>query len=162
MTAIEIELAVAKFLNWRTHLIIPNVSWSLFEYEMDMAVITKSNRLWEVEIKVSKSDLKADLKKRRQHNDHRVSRLYFAIPESLVPNIELIPERAGVLMVLPDFKVIEIRKPKILPAPALDTQEINKLQKLLSMRIWGLKRKLIRMRNSRQTHPARNPTDETF
>lgn len=149
MNSLEVELAVAKYLNFRTHLIIPNVSWGLFDYEMDMAVITKSGRLWEVEIKVSKSDLKADLKKRRQHNDHRVSRLYFAIPESMAQSIELIPERSGVLVVKPDFKVVEIRKPKINAAPALEEKEIQKLQHLLAMRIWGLKRKLNRLRKSK-------------
>ena len=149
LNALDIELAVAKKIGWRSHLIIPNVSWGLFDYEMDMAIVTKSNKLWEVEIKISKADLKADLKKRRQHNDFRLSRLYFAIPKKLMNCIDLIPDRAGVFVVWSQSLAI-LHRPAIENrlAPDLTEKEIQKLQHLLAMRIWGVKRKLIRMRNN--------------
>ena len=149
MNSLDIEIAVAQHIGHRQHLIVPNVWWGLgFLHELDLAVLTKSGRLWEVEIKVSKSDMKADKKKYHGHMDpmNRISRLYFAVPETLKSCIDLIPETAGFLVVLNRNNrtyVEETRKPKtIKSARQLTDDERHKLYHLGAMRIWGLKKKL--------------------
>ena len=153
LTTIDIEVAVAKHLNYRQHLIVPNVFWGMgFNHELDLAVITKARYLWEVEIKVSKSDLKADLLKRHQHFNILISRLYFAIPEALLDFMELIPERAGIFVVSaapplyknwPKISVKEVRKAKInKSAKPLNEKQMQKMYHLAAMRIWRLKEKL--------------------
>jgi len=149
MKSLDIEIAVAEHLKWRRNLVVPNVWWGLgFHHELDLAVLTKSGRLWEVEIKVSKADLKADKKKYCAHIDpmNRISRLYFAVPEKLENCIDLIPEHAGFLVVVNSngyTHVKEVRKPKIIKsARQLTDAEIQKLYHLGAMRIWGLKKKL--------------------
>ena len=166
MNSLDIEIAVAQHIGHRQHLIVPNVWWGLgFQHELDLAVLTKSGRLWEVEIKVSKSDLKADKKKYCAHMDpqNRISRLYFAVPEKLENCIDLIPKTAGFLVVLErQYKAVyqndksgtrihveERRKPKIIKsARKLSDAEIQKLYHLGAMRIWNLKKKLQKARQT--------------
>lgn len=156
MKAEDIEIAVAKYLNYRQNFIVPNVSWGLgFRHELDLAVVTKSGYLWEVEIKISKSDLKADQKKWHNHADSRISRLYFAIPEELEGCIDLVPECAGIFSVRKRVQksdgtyaafsgVKKIREAKRnREAEPITDKEIRKLYHLSSMRIWGLKQRLI-------------------
>jgi len=63
MTSKEIEILVADYFNYRANLIVPNVSWGLGVHECDILVLTKAGYAWEVEIKTSVADVKADLKK---------------------------------------------------------------------------------------------------
>jgi len=59
----DIEFAVAKYFNFRKNLIVPNVSWGFNIHECDLLIVRKSGYAIEVEIKISKSDFKADFKK---------------------------------------------------------------------------------------------------
>lgn len=98
----DIELAINNYFNYnRRYVIVPNISWGLgFQHELDLLVLTNNNHVWEVEIKVSKSDLKADLKKRHGHYSNKIRRLYFAVPKELQEDaLLLIPERAGLFVV---------------------------------------------------------------
>jgi hypothetical protein len=52
-------------------------------YEADFIYINKHKYLFEVEIKISISDFKADFNKRLYHNHPKVRALYYAIPEEL-------------------------------------------------------------------------------
>ena len=64
-TAAEIEVVVAQYFDPRRNVIVPNVWWGWgLRHECDLVVMTKTGYAYEVEIKVSRSDLKADLKKR--------------------------------------------------------------------------------------------------
>ena len=84
LTVEEIQWNVANFLaNFRTDIIIPNLSWGMLNYEADLIIISKSHYMTEVEIKRSLSDLKADFKKDVLHNDERVRDLYYALPASI-------------------------------------------------------------------------------
>jgi hypothetical protein len=66
MKAIHVELAVASYFGIRRHLIVPNVSWGLgLRHECDLLIVRESGFAAEVEIKVSKSDLKKDVEKRK-------------------------------------------------------------------------------------------------
>jgi hypothetical protein len=146
----DIELAINNYLNYnRRFVIVPNISWGLgFQHELDLLVLTNKNYVWEVEIKISKSDLKADLKKRHGHYSNKIRRLYFAVPKFLEKDaLLLIPERAGLFLVERNesglSKVELIKKPKTnLLAVPLEPQEIEHLYKLIQLRYWTLKRNL--------------------
>ena len=99
--ACEIEEAVFRYFDPRRNIIVPNVWCGLgFGHEIDVLVCSKNKYCTEVEIKVSLSDLKADIKKPHGHYDERLRRLYFAVPKILEKaSLELIPDRAGLLVV---------------------------------------------------------------
>ena len=109
LNSADIEVAVAKYFKPRTHLIVPNISWGMNIHECDLLILNGSNYAVEVEIKISKSDVKADLKKGHGHKSNRIKRLFFAIPEHLnTPDvIELIPERAGIFVVSERYPVYQ-------------------------------------------------------
>ncbi|MBT9170538.1 MAG: hypothetical protein DDT18_00881 [Actinobacteria bacterium] len=99
ITVSEIELAVADYFNPRVNLIVPNISWGMFLHECDMLIVTKNNYAYEVEIKTTKSDLVADQKKRHNHSNKKIKKLYFAIPDYLLQYAEYIPDHAGIIVV---------------------------------------------------------------
>lgn len=148
----DIEIAIARYLNPRQNLIVPNVSWGLnLNHEVDLLILTNSGYAWEVEIKVSLSDLKRDKLKLHGHYSDKIKRLYFAIPEYLEKQaLPYIPERAGLFVVGKDVRLI--KAPKInIRAIKLDTYEIKKLYELAAMRIWLLKECIYRLQ--RGQHP---------
>lgn len=145
----EMECAVARFLNPRANLIVPNVSWGMGVHECDLFVLTNADYAWEVEIKVSKADLKKDAEKWHGHVSNRIRRLYFAVPDYLSDAIDMIPDRAGVLVFHPEEKRFWKRVTKLREAETNKTAqkltdvERYKLARLGALRIWALKRKLI-------------------
>ncbi len=145
-TAVEIESRIAEYFDPRRNVIIPNVWWGMgFNHECDLLVLTRSGYAYEVEIKTSRADLKADLKKKNGHYSPKIRKLYFAIPENLKPHIDLIPERAGILMVMQGGKypgmIEKIREAKPQESAHRFTVEQRiKLAELGTMRIWPLKR----------------------
>ncbi len=119
LNSADIEVAIANYFKPRTHLMVPNISWGMGLHECDMLILNGSNYAVEVEIKISKSDIKKDLEKKHGHNSNRIRRLFFAIPEHLnKPDvIELIPERAGILVVserLPVYQSLPYGDPNII------------------------------------------------
>jgi len=151
ITACDIEIAVAHKFNWRTTLIVPNVSWGwCLRHEADMIILRPSGWAMEVEIKVTKSDIKADLKKLNSHYSTRIRGLWFAVPDVLA-DCEFIPKEAGILSVSTTDKqffrtVTTIRSPKLNPhAERVTPAEFVKLAELGAMRIWSLKEKLLQM-----------------
>lgn len=150
MKTIEMELAVAQFFNWRVNTIVPNLSWGMGLHECDLLIITPQGYATEVEIKISLSDLKKDQLKEHKHNDKRIKRLYFAIPESLLKHSHLIPERAGILVVRNIdvtqnvWDTVKInRHPQVVNEGKFTEDEIKRITKLGTMRIWPLKKKII-------------------
>lgn len=148
LTASKIEIALANFFDFRRNIIVPNVSWGLLTHECDLLVITKSGYASEVEIKVSKSDLKRDLLKSHGHYSNLIKRLFFAIPEGLVKFQEFIPERAGIIQVIRGnlgygygCKILKRAKINKYAKP-LSTNEIIQLGRLASIRMWCLKKTL--------------------
>ena len=124
-------------------------------YEADLVVVTRARCAYEVELKVSKADLKADAKKRHIHNGSIFKGLWFAMPENIYEP-ELVPDRAGVLLVY-DYKYFNYgtqqeeiapnrvrveRKPKTKNVKLTEKQYI-KLLELMAMRVWKLKEKQI-------------------
>lgn len=144
MNAMDIERAMAHHIGIRTHVIVPNVSWAMFDYELDLCSLDiHSMYATEVEIKISKSDLKADLKKPHHHHNPWMHYLYFAMPESMQDCIDLVPEHAGIYLVKESNKWGE---PEVLKAKqAVVNKEAKKwddhkafeLARLASLRYWN-------------------------
>jgi hypothetical protein len=152
LNCLDIEIAIANHFDVRRNLIIPNVSWGMHLHECDLLIMTQSRYLYEVEIKISKADLKKDLNKRHGHNSDKIKRLYFAIPEKLKDCIDLIPERAGIILV-PEYenycrcKVVREAQnnPKANP---LTNEEVLNLSRLGVIRIFSLKKKIKNLKRS--------------
>jgi hypothetical protein len=147
----DIEIAVAQEFNYRQNIIVPNVSYGLgFQYELDILIVTKAGLMYEVEIKVSKQDLKADWKKAHHHDSPRIKGLWFAVPDYLEKEaLELIPKRAGLLSIYQSdwgpCLVRRVKYPKFnSKAPKITDKQRVKLGELAAMKIWSLKKHLYR------------------
>ena len=152
-TSKEIELAVARWFGIRKYVIVPNVSWGFLPYEADLLLLTRSGCIWEVEIKVSHSDLLKDKKKRHNHDSDKVRQLWFAIPERLLVYVLHIPERAGIIVVKKDGKVLRYRVPiSNLHARPLSDDDRFQLARLGALRIWPLKEKIAKMTIASSQH----------
>jgi len=145
VNATDIEVAVAKYFNWRVNLIVPNVSWGFFIHECDLLIVTKAGYCYEVEIKISRADLKADAKKRHGHRSDRLRKLFFAIPGQMLSSIDLIPSHAGVFSVWAGGYCKKEREAQTLPAQPISESERFQVARLGTMRIWGLKQKVTRL-----------------
>lgn len=146
LKCLDMEIALSAHFNPRQNLIVPNVSWGLNIHECDLLILSKAGYATEVEIKVSLSDLKRDLKKKHCHVDKadRIKSFYFAIPDYLekegTPHI---PERAGIIIVMQNRICRVVRMPKISNnAKPFRDEERFKLAHLAAMRIWTLKKRL--------------------
>src|SRR5690606_3778944 len=108
------------------------------------------DRFTEIEIKISKADLKADFKKAHGHRSKIISRLIYAVPKELEQvAIELIPKDAGLIVCewksLYPGSPIKLKaywkkmvKHKVIEVPSSAT--IQKFKELGCMRIWSLKK----------------------
>ena len=145
-TCTEIELVVAGYFNTRLNMVVPNIFWGLgLVHECDLFVLTKTGWAYEVEIKISKSDLKKDIKKNHLHSSNLLRKLYFAIPKKLESEINLIPEHAGILVIHNNGGVYKIREAKLNEKAIKVTAEQKiKLGQLAAMRIWNLKSEINR------------------
>ena len=135
----DIEIAVVRYFNPRANLIVPNVSWGFNLHECDLLVITAHNYAYEVEIKVSKSDLYRDKYKTHKHISERIKRLYFAIPETLLPYISEIPERAGIIVVDKHRQCHRFREAQVQTKYKISEHEKFVLARLGTLRFWSLK-----------------------
>lgn len=155
MTASDIEQALVKHYGRTQHLIVPNLSWGLLEYECDLFVVRKSGYCFEIEIKVSSADIAADLQKQKWinrggiesemfgrvgNNDYILREFWMAVPEELEDDINM-PKFAGILSIKkivynkeehyytlpfsPTYRVKVKRKPKIWTR-ARKIQEVEK------------------------------------
>lgn len=143
-TSNEIELAVTRYFGVQRHTIVPNVSWGMFPYELDMCVLNHRSRYaYEVEIKISRSDLRRDQKKGHHHdrNGNAIKGLWFAMPKKMFGCEDLVPETAGIMYIDEQGKVLISRKPKSNPVAIRWTfEQCYFLARLGTMRMWTLKR----------------------
>lgn len=158
ITAKQIEINLANYFNYRQNLIVPNISWGLLDYEADLLVMSKNGCITEVEIKVSKQDLIRDAEKRHSHNSNLVKYLYFAIPDKLLPFIDYIPKKAGILVLSKNndhyfeefcwyLTVKKIRDAEV-NRNLVKLTDTNRYQfaRLGAMRIWKLKKEIERLK----------------
>ncbi len=158
ITTLDIEIAVSKYFNPRANLIVPNVSWGLDLHEVDLLVLTKNNYAYEIEIKTSRTDLRADQKKRHGHRNGKISRLYFALPVDLCEwrNLELISERAGILVIDAEGRCKQIRKAVQSHNYQFTDKQRLALARLGTMRIWGMKEQIRSLwRNKNANHQGK-------
>ena len=84
-TVEEIQDALIKqFGNYKTDIIVPNVSYGLFDYEADLIIMTNTGYATEFDIKRSFSDFNNDFKKDKcAHNSPIIYRFYYVVPSSI-------------------------------------------------------------------------------
>lgn len=152
VNASQMSVVIARFFDTSKNIIVPNISWGLGIHECDVLVVTNAGYAIEVEIKTSRADIVADLKKRHGHNSKKLRSLMFAIPKSLEHCADLIPERAGIITVYEHennhrLYCSVLRKAKInIDAGKLSDKDILKVAKLGTMRIWNLKEEILELR----------------
>lgn len=133
----------------RSHYVVPEVSWGLgFTHRLDLLSIAMDTKIGtEIEIKVSKSDLKRDSQKKHGHYDSRIRQLYFAGPVELEEAFkEYAPLEAGIITVFFDEKsswhkwqcTIRRRPKRQKVYTAFTDKEIFSLLRLGNMRYWSL------------------------
>ena len=146
-TTAEMEIVIARYFDTRKNVIVPNVSHGMFRYEMDLCMLNMVGMYAsEVEIKISKSDLKADAKKPHHHDCVSIKYLWFAMPEKLKGCEEYVPEHAGILFVSSKGAVSVARKPvSNKSAQKWDYKKAFRLARLGTLRVWNLKESIQRM-----------------
>lgn len=164
-TCLEIEKACAVIWGWRQNMIVPNISWGAGIHECDLLVLSKAGWATEIEIKVSRSDLKKDAEKKHGHDSKKIKYLYFAIPDKLLNCIEFIPERAGIIAVYDNgsygFRATVHRQPEAnKEATKWTDKDRSNLGRLGCMRIWQLKSTVIGLINDRRltAHETEKPS----
>lgn len=145
-SSMEMEVYLATFLDARSNLVVPNVSWGLgLHHEADLVAVSSAGYAKEIEIKVTRQDLKADLKKRHDHPDRGVfKQLFFAVPAFLVEDAKTwAPAKAGIIGVDEGGFVWNVRMAAVTKVKPLPADTIQTLYRLAAMRIWTLKKKLL-------------------
>jgi hypothetical protein len=159
MVANDIEIALtvgyqSKF-NVRRYFVVPNVYWGIgLSHEADLLAISSSKYAHEIEIKVSVSDMKADLRKHKHSvQSFKIRALWYAMPVSIYDKVkETIPEKAGIITIDDNTRMSEvIRKPKInTSAKKISDRDYLKLGHLMTMRYWNLKETVFRYHRGKQ------------
>jgi len=150
---IEMEIALMSYFGIRQNIIVPNISWSfLYNHEADLIVLTGSSYATEIEIKVSKADLKKDKEKKHCHESDMIKYLDFAVPYELKDFALIeIPEHAGLLSVRKDGDYYWVNREKAAiknkNCRAWELGERQRLSELGCMRILGLKKKVFKLSN---------------
>lgn len=188
LTTLDMEVALIHAFNPRQNVIVPNVSWGIHDklyhslHECDLLVLSGSGYATEIEIKISKADLLKDMEKRHGHFHGMIRRFYYAVPDTLKAVAEgVIPERAGLLVVSTKDGYDYSRKGwdsyerHICNYYHLDTarecrantkalkwtdEQRNQLMRLGTMRIGGLKQKILILKSKIDAKVDRSDTDK--
>lgn len=151
MTEAEIQRHLALYVfEYRRYLCVPN-SNQFLDWEADLLVLSPSDWLYEIEIKSTLSDLKADIKKHK-HNfvwGHSyyplVWKMYYAMPLSVFEKVRdapPIPNHAGIITIDESNEMLyerAKRQREAKPNPSarkLTDQERYKLARLGALRYW--------------------------
>lgn len=145
------ECAVATWFNYRQNLIVPCVYWGLSDWhECDLLIVSKAGYCTEVEIKITRADLRRDAKKAHGHRNPGIKYLYFALPDYLEHCMEFVPDRAGVILVRAykegDWSPVcrRARAPICQKhAAKMTDRQRYQVARLGAIRIWDLKRRLV-------------------
>jgi hypothetical protein len=129
--------------------VVPNLSWGWgLNYEADLIAVSAARLAVEIEIKVSRSDLRADAQKDKWKPrmggpvalDSRISRFFYAVPMALVPDVEKLEggfPGAGIIGVEADHQSKIVRKAEVIKtARKVSDEEMMKLGHLVAMRYW--------------------------
>lgn len=144
ITTLEMELMLMRHFKFNKNIIVPNVGKGIKYknkplHECDLIMLSNSNYGTEIEIKISKQDLKNDFKKKHGHKHQLIKFFYYAVPHYLKKDaLELIPDNAGLLSI-DDKKVTVVRKPIKQDCVKWTDELVLKLCRLGTMRIYNLK-----------------------
>ena len=129
--------------------IIPNIYLGLLE--SDLISVTKAGYINEYEIKITRSDFKADFKKSKHlrfkhRNKTACAYFWFVTPEGLV-GIDEIPEYAGFIAVrkmkdrypFNGFACREIKRPPRLNSEKINTRQKDQILKGYMHRFWSMR-----------------------
>ena len=84
LTVKDIQARLAEHWGIRNHIIVPNVSWGLLDYEADLLIMNKTGYVTEIEIKRSWSDFLADFKKdENAHKSEIIYQFWYCVPDGL-------------------------------------------------------------------------------
>ncbi len=117
----------ADLISRKHRFIVPNTT--VFGWESDLISVTGAGYVHEYEIKISRSDFKADLKKSRhrrlvQDGTKKYYRgpayFYYAVPRDMV-RVDEVPDYAGLIFVYPMMQIIK-------KAPRLNKNKISQMQ----------------------------------
>ena len=149
----RMEMELSKFFNRHQNIIVPNVYWGLnFKYEIDLLVLSQSLYATEIEIKISKSDIKQDLNKScYAHKSNRIKKFFYAVPDYL-ENCKYLPTDCGLIVVKKinhlRYKCIIKRAPRLNKnARKFTESEYIKLLKLSYHRMWCAKESFYRIKH---------------
>jgi hypothetical protein len=171
ISCLDIELAIMHEFDFRQNIIVPNITTLsyILPFETDMLVLTKNGYAYGFEIKISKSDLKADFKKpqhskiNQMHNGKtglemyygKYKYFYYAVPEHLKEYaLEIIPEFCG-LWVLnkPEYPLMkrfyQVKEPRKLFDYKWSNAHRYEVARLGAMRIYTLKSNISEIINNR-------------
>ena len=80
------KLLVNRYITggFRVNLCVPNVSFGYFStHEADLVVVSKAGYITEFEIKRTWNDFLADFRKKTNHFENKVLRMYYVVPENI-------------------------------------------------------------------------------
>ena len=141
---------------------VPNISWGIFSYEMDFAIVTPKLSLTEVEIKRSWSDFMADFKKRHYHDDKHVKKFYYCVPEAMKQEVQdwCKDIYIGILYYTEDGEIHLHVEPKIrIHCITLNNEEFFKLSRLATIRFWVHREKTIKTADEKTKEDLRRTKD---
>lgn len=125
MTERDAQRVLARHFDPYQQTVVPNCYFA--GGEMDLLVVSKAGYLIEVEIKLSRSDWKADAAKSKWSMPERrfVSRFYYAVPPELCPAAppEWVPPTCGILHLL-EFVREHRKAERMRAAPKLTDQQM--------------------------------------
>jgi len=130
-------------------ILVPNV---VYPWECDFVGVTKAGYAHEFEIKISRSDFKADFKKDKhafitgeREYTWKISRpayLWFVVPFEMV-TLDEVPEYAGLIYVSANGKFLkEMRRPKKIHNEKVSDKYRMKLLQSMMYRFWQVRRQL--------------------
>ena len=159
MTTLQMELELMNYFKFTQNTIVNGVTEvsQLVNFEADLLILTKNRYATCVEIKVSKSDLKNDIKKKHieriEKFDYYFKHLkyfYYAVPKELEQEaLNQIPKFAGLIIVeevnheiWKGYRTRVVRKPTHLFSYQWSERQEKQLLRLGCLRIYNLKNKI--------------------
>lgn len=161
ITTLEMEIILMEYFNFNKKIVVPCVSYGIKYkgkplHECDLVILTqnkdKTGKIsgfgTEVEIKISKADLKKDKFKKHTHDSVLIKSFYYAVPYYLEEfALTEIPAHAGLLVINKRGTVIISKKPiNNVNCIKWPKDLIFKLCKLGTMRIFNLKRNIHKLK----------------
>ena len=136
MNESEAIFLLGRHFCWGSTQCFPNVH--LCGGEMDLAVVSRAGYLWEVEVKLTLADWRADERKGKWLSPSRkyVSRFFYAVPSELVGAApSFVPPETGLLEIGPSW-VKEIRTAKRRKVSKLTDAQMSRLLDSTYHRYW--------------------------